>query len=119
MAFDSFSERIRMYKYVPGDFFAPHVDGAFTDERHGTTFVYTVLLYLNTVERGGRTTFFKARIADGSIEYQPTPSPPPVAGREGHGLAFWHKVPHAGEAVEEGLKYVLRLDAMYRPMVSE
>ena len=117
MALDSFSERIRLYKYSPGDFFAPHVDGAFTDEQRGTTFVYTVLLYLNDVERGGRTTFFKARVVDGAIEYRPTPSPPPVAGREGRGLAFFHKTPHSGEAVEEGLKYVLRLDAMYRPRV--
>ena len=55
--------------------------------------MYTVLLYLNDVERGGRTTFFKARVDDGGgIEYQPTLSPPPVPGREGRGLAFFHKV---------------------------
>ena len=58
--------------------------------------MYTVLLYLNDVERGGRTTFFKARVGhEGGIEYRPTLSPPPVPGREGRGLAFFHKVRQA------------------------
>ena len=95
----------------------PHTDGGFVDEQRGTTFVYTTLLYLNDVEHGGATAFYDARYGDdGKLVYSLAKSPRPVRCRTGQGLAFFHKTPHGGETVGAGIKYVLRLDLMYRPV---
>ena len=57
---NSFASCVRLYKYGPGNYFKPHTDAGFEDEVRGTTFVYTTLFYLNTVQRGGETSFFGA-----------------------------------------------------------
>ena len=136
---DSFASCVRLYKYGkqplatatfitsglsswsinflragPGNYFKPHTDGGFVDEARGTTFVYTTLFYLNDVQRGGETSFFQAKYnAAGKLEFFPAASPLPVKPLTGQGLAFFHKQAHAGEEVQEGIKYAMRLDLMY------
>jgi hypothetical protein len=61
MKIDSFADKLRLYKYGPGQYFKPHVDGEFFDRIHGTRSVFTVLLYLNNVKDGGRTLFYSAK----------------------------------------------------------
>ena len=41
-----FNERLRYYRYDPGEFFAPHRDGAFMRSRDEQSF-FTLLFYLN------------------------------------------------------------------------
>eukprot|EP00928_Gymnodinium_smaydae_P054559 TRINITY_DN38308_c0_g1_i1.p1 TRINITY_DN38308_c0_g1~~TRINITY_DN38308_c0_g1_i1.p1 ORF type:complete len:260 (-),score=17.53 TRINITY_DN38308_c0_g1_i1:318-1097(-) len=118
----SFSKRVRLYKHAPGQHFAPHADGSFVDEDTGTQSVFTFLLYLNNVADGGRTCFFS-----GFVDSSPRSSDDmfkeknlllssiaPVEPSSGRALAFYHKHIHKGEEVRSGVKYVIRLDVMYR-----
>ncbi|REG37848.1 putative 2-oxoglutarate/Fe(II)-dependent dioxygenase YbiX [Archangium gephyra] len=93
------NERFRCYRYQPGQYFAPHKDGAFVrsaDERS----LLTLLVYLNGECEGGETRF-------------PTLGQEVVPAR-GMGLLFEHRVLHEGAEVRGGVKYVLRTDVMYR-----
>lgn len=93
------NERLRCYRYEPGQFFAPHFDGAFhrsPDERS----LLTLLVYLNHCEAGGETRFL-----DLELSVAPTP---------GTALLFNHHLLHEGAEVKAGLKYALRSDVMYR-----
>ncbi len=92
------NERLRCYRYRPGQRFAPHHDGAFVrnpDERS----LLTLIVYLNDDMTGGHTDF-----ALGVS----------VAPRTGTALLFQHALLHEGCPVIAGVKYVLRSDAMYR-----
>ncbi|MES2638330.1 MAG: 2OG-Fe(II) oxygenase [Myxococcota bacterium] len=91
------NERLRYYRYDPGQFFAPHHDGAFVRSETERTFV-TVIVYLNDDYLGGET------IVAGE----------PVLPREGQALLFHHPVLHEGAPVDMGRKYVLRTDILYR-----
>ena len=92
------NERFRCYRYVPGQHFKPHYDGAFQRsprERSELTF----MIYLNAQCTGGVTAFLDfAAVAV------------PEAGKA---LLFQHTMLHEGATVESGVKYVLRSDVMY------
>ena len=93
------NERLRCYRYRPGQHFAPHFDGAFhrhDDERSLLTF----LVYLNGCRAGGST-----RLLDLGVDVQPA---------AGLGLIFNHHLLHEGAPVVEGVKYVVRTDLMFR-----
>lgn len=91
------NERFRVYKYLPGQQFKTHRDGAFERNDSETSF-FTFLIYLNDDCKGGQTRFSKWT----------------VHPQLGSGLVFRHHLLHEGEMVEEGVKYVLRSDIMYR-----
>jgi prolyl 4-hydroxylase len=95
------SGRFRFYRYFPGEKFKKHRDGN-AEERGGVSLV-TVLIYLNTPEKGGETF-----LCDWSLEYQPR-----VEATEGRCLMFDHSLIHTGEPLLEGVKYVLRTDLVY------
>lgn len=95
------NERLRMYRYDPGEAFALHRDGSFErdeDERS----MLTVLIYLSDGFDGGNT-----NIMDHGQIHQIVP-------RRGMALVFAHELPHEGAALISGRKYVLRTDVMYR-----
>lgn len=93
------NERIRCYRYGPGQRFAPHFDGAFVrDEREQS--LVSFLVYLNDDFVGGETNFLQIGRT--------------VVPRAGMALLFQHRVLHEGAEVREGTKYVLRSDLMYR-----
>lgn len=95
------NERLRFYRYAPGQYFEWHRDGAYVrDERERSRL--TVMLYLSECEAGG-TTDFDAREG----EFTVTP-------RTGTALVFEHHVRHRGAPVERGVKLVLRTDVMFR-----
>lgn len=93
------NERFRFYRYQPGQYFRAHQDGYY--QRPGTRVrsVFTVMLYLSSVEQGGATRFYDA-------DHTVTP-------RAGMVCAFVHRQLHAGEEVVRGEKWVLRTDVMY------
>lgn len=93
------NERFRGYRYSAGQRFAPHYDGAFRRDSQECSEL-TVLFYLNEGFIGGKTTF-----CDWEVSVEP---------RRGRALLFTHHTLHAGDTVEEGRKYVLRSDLMYR-----
>lgn len=93
------NERFRCYRYRPGQFFAPHRDGAFIRSPQEQSLL-TLLVYLNGDCMGGETRF-------PFLEREIIPAP-------GMGLIFDHLLLHEGAEVRAGTKYVLRTDVMYR-----
>ncbi|MBL8915994.1 MAG: 2OG-Fe(II) oxygenase [Archangium sp.] len=93
------NERLRCYRYVPGQYFAPHFDGYFRRE-NGEESQLTLMVYLNECERGGHTVFH-----DLELDVKPVP---------GMALLFNHRLLHEGAEVLAGIKYAVRSDVMYR-----
>jgi predicted 2-oxoglutarate/Fe(II)-dependent dioxygenase YbiX len=92
------NERLRCYRYAPGQRFAPHYDGSFTrNERERS--LLTFMVYLNDGFEGGETAFL-------DLDAQITPL-------AGSALLFQHPLLHEGSTVTAGVKYALRSDIMY------
>ena len=92
------NERIRIYKYLPGEFFAGHYDGIFVRNEKERSML-SILIYLNDDFTGGATAFMFDNVL-------------PETGKacimsQGNEL-------HEGLPVESGVKYALRTDIMYR-----
>ena len=96
------NERLRCYRYGPGQRFAPHFDGAFVRDDHEQSLV-SFLVYLNDGFEGGETVFPQLDRT--------------IVPRAGMALLFQHRVLHEGAAVRSGVKYVLRSDLMYRRVI--
>jgi len=96
--FSGLNERFRYYKYVTGQYFKWHYDGAYHRSPQEQSYL-TVLIYLNDDVQGGATRFDEI---DEIVK--------PKAGKM---LIFDHPVLHQGDPVLWGVKYVLRTDAMY------
>lgn len=97
-----FNERFRFYRYGPGELFKPHYDGCFRRNDNEVSLL-TFMVYLNAAAKGGETRFFKDREIWLSVATEP-----------GKALVFEHLQLHEGAPVEEGCKYVLRTDVVYR-----
>jgi len=98
------NERLRFYRYEPGQYFFWHRDGAFVRDDQERSFL-TVMLYLADGLGGGMTEFDTR-----AGEFQ-------VAPRAGTALVFEHSLRHQGAPVERGVKLVLRTDVMFRRAV--
>jgi predicted 2-oxoglutarate/Fe(II)-dependent dioxygenase YbiX len=94
------NERLRFYRYLPGQRFAPHMDGAFI-RKNGEESLLTFMIYLNEGFTGGSTLFLDEDTR--------------VIPATGRALFFQHMLLHEGCEVESGVKYVLRTDVMFRP----
>jgi prolyl 4-hydroxylase len=90
------NERIRFYRYMPGQRFSWHADAPFSRE-NGELSLLTFMIYLNEEYKGGATKFESLQIE----------------GKRGMALVFEHGLIHEGAEVTEGVKYVLRSDVMY------
>jgi len=97
------NERLRFYRYDPGQFFAWHRDGAF-HRRDGDQSLVTLMIYLNDGFEGGSTDF----------DDEATGAPVSVVPEQGMVLLFHHRLRHQGAPVLRGVKLVLRTDVMYR-----
>ena len=103
------NERLRYYRYDPGQRFDWHFDGYY--ERSPTEqSALTFMVYLNDGFAGGATEF----------DFRLTAVPAggdrltPVVPEAGMALVFFHRILHQGAEVTSGRKYVLRSDVMYR-----
>ena len=110
------NERLRFYRYDPGEQFNWHYDGSYR-RKNGEMSLLTLMVYLNDDFVGGETCF-KLNHADlGRIK---TDFDPDYLNRQiaivpetGMALCFIHPVLHQGATVNQGRKYVLRTDVMY------
>lgn len=91
------NELFRFYKYEPGQQFRKHRDQSYIRNSREASY-FTFMIYLNDDFKGGTTTF-------DDITVHP---------KRGMALVFYHYLEHAGSAVMEGVKYVLRTDIMFR-----
>jgi len=96
------NERLRFYRYDPGQTFKPHYDGSFKRD-NGERSQVTFMVYLNGDFTGGATKF------DLPYPYHEVSVQP----KAGMALLFWHSLRHEGAPVWSGRKYVLRSDVMY------
>ena len=94
-----FNERLRYYRYNPGEKFARHFDGYYKRNSNEVSKL-TFMLYLNDSFEGGETRFFVYPEAK-------------VVPEKGMALVFVHKRLHEGCEVKSGTKYVLRTDVLY------
>lgn len=92
------NERLRYYRYRPGQYFEWHLDGPYR-RSHEELSMLTLMVYLNDGFTGGSTEFSRAAA---------------VVPRCGMALVFDHFARHRGAPVLAGTKYVLRTDVMYR-----
>ncbi|GAA5823244.1 hypothetical protein JCM5353_005132 [Sporobolomyces roseus] len=105
---------IRCYRYEKGSFFGPHYDDDFFDPETGATSEWTLLIYLSGKENG---------VVGGETAFYPNPS------KKGNGTAIVPELRagrallhrhgrlcslHEGRTVEEGVKWVLRSDIMFK-----
>jgi len=98
------NERLRVYRYGPGQSFAPHYDGAFRRTAVEESQL-TLMFYLDEGCEGGDTVFFLGRGAGDQVRVTP---------RKGMALLFQHRILHSGSEVVAGRKTVLRSDVMFR-----
>ena len=93
------NERLRMYRYRPGQRFDPHTDHWYQPSSHQIT-LYTVLVYFNESFEGGETRFQE------HLDKTIVPS-------RGLAAIFQHKLRHEGCPVLRGTKYAMRSDVIY------
>ena len=125
------NQRFRFYKYAPGDFFAPHTDGAWfgsavvNDQLIGDAFgdrysQFSFVLFLSDGFTGGRTEFYLNPLD----AYEPlmdladavrVPVATPLGGAIcfPHGGHPWHRI-HSSETITNGVKYIIRSDVLFR-----
>ena len=96
------NERLRFYRYDPGQKFALHYDGCF-QRGDGEQSQLTFMVYLNEDFTGGETKFYRD---------DRTPHVT-VSPKCGMALVFAHFQLHEGAPVLDGRKYVLRTDVVY------
>jgi len=84
---------LECYRYLAGEYLAPHRDAA-TEIEPGVWSTLTLVLYLNDDFEGGETGFPEPKIA--------------VRPRPGHAVLFEHSLLHEGSPVLAGTKYVVR-----------
>ncbi|KAL6059672.1 Fe2OG dioxygenase domain-containing protein [Balamuthia mandrillaris] len=96
------NECFKFSKYSPGGHFSPHLDGPWVP-REDESSIYTVIIYLNDDFTGGQTTFLQ----DNHQQHQVQP-------KQGTALLFNHDILHAAEPIEEGVKYIVRTEVMFR-----
>ena len=101
-----FNERWRYYRYLPGQYFKMHGDGAHHRFQERERSLLTFMIYLNDVEEGGETRFYDR--ADPRVPYLA------VKPKCGTALVFLHQLLHEGAEVLRGEKHVLRTDVMFR-----
>jgi prolyl 4-hydroxylase len=92
------NERLRFYRYDPGQQFSGHVDAPYR-RSNGESSLLTFMIYLSDDFQGGETKFDEVLIS-------------PV---KGNALVFRHELFHEGSTLKQGRKYVLRSDVMYNP----
>jgi Rps23 Pro-64 3,4-dihydroxylase Tpa1-like proline 4-hydroxylase len=93
------NERLRFYRYKPGQKFAPHMDHWYQPNDSEISLL-TVLVYLNSDFTGGETRFME------QIETVVEP-------KQGAVAIFQHKIRHEGCEVMNGVKYAFRTDVIY------
>jgi len=100
---EGIDHRIQLYRYESGGIFTRHRDGPTYHSADLRSF-FTVLVYLNEGYEGGHTTLFTDDLATHCK----------VEGGAGSCFVMLQRTLHEGSRVEEGLKYALRCDVLYR-----
>lgn len=96
------NERLRFYRYKPGQNFSSHMDHWYQASDTEITLL-SVWVYFNGDFQGGETLFIEQ--LDEIVKPQP-----------GRVAIFQHKIRHEGCEVRHGTKYAMRTDVIYTKM---
>ncbi|MEM6967561.1 MAG: 2OG-Fe(II) oxygenase, partial [Bacteroidota bacterium] len=100
------NERIRICRYLPGQYFNKHLDGVhYRSKTLQSKLTFMIYLNDNKTYEGGRTLFFNSKEDDTVIQS--------FAPETGDLIIFDHNLWHSGEEVTSGEKYILRSDILY------
>jgi len=100
------NERLRFYRYDPGQKFDWHRDGHFARDENERSLL-TFMVYLNEECEGGETLFGQRNDTAYEVVRRVRP-------KTGTALMFLHRLLHKGDTVDNGQKYVMRTDVMFR-----
>ncbi len=103
------NERLSFLRYETAEHYGKHVDVPSEDEKSGYRSFVTIQLYLNEGFVGGTTRFLQESGFKSMEEQQHID----VVPQTGAVLLFEHELTHQGMAVISGVKYTVRVDAMY------
>ncbi len=92
------NDRVRVYRYEPGQRFAMHRDGT-VELPSGARSRLTMLVYLDEGMIGGETFFPRPGLT--------------IAPKTGLAVLFQHALLHESRPVERGIKHALRTDVFY------
>jgi len=98
------NDRLRFYRYRPGQRFVPHMDHWYRPSERQIT-LHTVLAYFNDNFEGGETRFQE------QLDQV-------LVRKRGMVAIFQHKLRHEGCLVRRGAKYAMRSDVIYEAPVS-
>ncbi|CAF1158797.1 unnamed protein product [Adineta steineri] len=104
------NEQIRICRYEPGQYFAPHFDGIYKRSYQEQSQL-TIMAYLNDSFTGGHTNFLDETTKPPTLTHALKPE-------TGMVLIFQHEIFHEGEAVITGKKYIMRSDVVYKRFLS-
>jgi len=124
------NERFRILRYKEGNAFPWHRDGNYMRHSKERSF-YTIMIYLNSGDgidyRGGSTLFQfdfditkhgrgrgRERDCESESESENKAATVEYVPQAGGVVVFDHRILHEGARVEEGTKYAIRTDVMYR-----
>ncbi|KAK5584486.1 hypothetical protein RB653_006098 [Dictyostelium firmibasis] len=96
-------------KYLPGSRFKPHYDAVFADNPDRRS-IYTIQIYLNDGFKGGNTNFFTS---DNPLLVDKHVLEDSIVPETGSAIIFNHDTLHEGGEVEDGIKYIIRVDMMF------
>ena len=97
---------LRFCKYNPSNKFKRHYDSGFNPDPLTERTFKTCMVYLNEDYNGGKTRFYYY-----NSEYK---SFLKLKAKAGMCLIFNQNIPHDGEQVENGYKYMMRTDMIYK-----
>ena len=103
------NKRFRLYRYEDNQQFDWHTDGFYKQDDDTRSFL-TFMVYLNSGFVGGETSFSDQKSQFGFEDFSIVP-------KLGLALFFAHYIPHKGQLVTDGRKYVLRSDVMYLSLI--
>lgn len=95
------NDHFRFSRYQEGGDFPIHLDGNNVDSQNFRS-MFTLNIFLNDDLQGGGTAFYHNDLSP-RLTVQP---------KRGTGALFYAKQYHQGNAVEQGVKYLLRTDVM-------
>ena len=93
-------------------YFRPHFDGTYTRPDNSERSYITIQLYLNEGFKGGNTTFLYGKAQESWKFWEKKDVG--VVPKTGRVLVFQHDILHEGSLLEEGIKYSVRTDVMYK-----
>ncbi|EFC44555.1 predicted protein [Naegleria gruberi] len=109
------SECLRFNRYKEGNFFKPHMDSHFVRNDNERS-IFTILIYLDDSPYG--TTFWKKipdetneELASTKMNFKKLLTVQPKAGSI---AIFNHDIYHSGDFVNEGYKYVVRTEMIFK-----